>query len=71
MKNEFKFLKKFGQKILILELYTVIYLLIIFFLQKKYYGFIDFYFSANDFWLMNFQFALMLYVLIKKEKNIF
>ena len=35
MKNEFKFLKNLGQKILVLELYTVIYLLIIFFSTKK------------------------------------
>ena len=35
MKNEFKFLKNLGLKILILELSTVIYLLIIFFSTKK------------------------------------
>ena len=50
MKNEFKFLKKSWPKNLNSGIiHCDLFIDNIFFYKKKYYGFIDFYFSANDF----------------------
>ena len=44
-------LKKIGQKIYLVELFMLIYLMIIFFfIMKNSSGIIDFYFSCNDFY---------------------
>ena len=72
MKNEFKFLKKSWPKNLISGIiHCDLFIDNIFFYKNKYYGFIDFYFSANDFLVYELSICINALCFNKKGKKYF
>ena len=72
MKNEFKFLKKSWPKNLNSGIiHCDLFIDNIFFYKKKYYGFIDFYFSANDFLAYELSICINALCFNKKGKKYF
>ena len=72
MKNEFKFLKKSWPKNLSSGIiHCDLFIDNIFFYKNKYYGFIDFYFSANDFLAYELSICINALCFNKKGKKYF